>query len=97
MKKFLFCTSASPGVGNIRIDVDSITSYFEFDGSNVDFDELEDEDLISDFEFDGEKCVVIKTDSGSSFYVSNSLEEIDHFIDQYNNENRFGYMGGTHD
>lgn len=88
MKTFLHCNSVEPGIKRVRIDIDTISAYFEYDGTQ--FEPEEDDDI-----FPPEiECVIIKTDAGNSYFVSETLEDIDNIFEEHDQRSRFGFIGG---
>jgi hypothetical protein len=87
MSNFLYCNSIEPGIGRIRTKIDTIDTYFEYDGKDQLFDD-EKEFLID------VKCPVILTQNGTTYYVRESLEDIDNKIEEHEDRERLGFKGG---
>lgn len=91
MKTFIHCNSVEDGIDRVRIDIDTISAYFEYDGTMFELEDPEEDDITPP----DIKCIIIKTDAGHSYFVNETLEEIDQMFKDYNDQSRFGYIGGN--
>ena len=80
MKQFLKLDSIEEGMKRIRIDIETVDVYCEYDSTGLD----EEEPL---------KCIVIKLTNGTTHYVDSTIEYIDEIYDKYNIATRMGYSG----